>query len=133
MEHFEDKFDGPDEVCQTFGFSKTTLWRKMKAGEFPAPKIVGGKRIWRRSQILRWFDSLEESKIANFEAAACSSDDSPTGKTEEGSDGANLDDAIQWLVKFGPGPSALGECQKKFGLSAVQLGTVAIRATEVAT
>jgi prophage regulatory protein len=47
------------EVEIITGLSKTTRWRKVKAGEFPAPvKISARCRGWRKSDIALWLQSL---------------------------------------------------------------------------
>lgn len=48
-----------DDVLQMTGFkSRTTLWRKVKKGELPAPIKVGASAIrWRACEILEWIDS----------------------------------------------------------------------------
>ena len=36
-------------------FSKSTLWRRVKAGEFPAPvKLSEGVTAWRAEEVRRW-------------------------------------------------------------------------------
>ena len=42
------------------GFSETTIWRLIKSGEFPAPKIIGAQgRRWRREDIEFWAEDPE--------------------------------------------------------------------------
>ncbi len=49
-------------LCMT-GLSKTTLWRRVRAGEFPAPVRLGGPRSravgWRRADVERWIGLLD--------------------------------------------------------------------------
>ena len=41
------------EVCKRYGTSRTTLWRKVRAGKFPAPRQIGPNSIgW-------WSDELD--------------------------------------------------------------------------
>lgn len=36
-------------------FSKSTLWRRVKAGEFPAPvRLSAGITAWRAEEVRRW-------------------------------------------------------------------------------
>ena len=38
--------------------SRVTLWRKVKAGEFPEPRDTGsGRKAWRESDIIEWLES----------------------------------------------------------------------------
>lgn len=48
-----------DEVIARTGKSRTTLWRDVRAGRFPAPLKVGANRIgWLESEISKWQKSL---------------------------------------------------------------------------
>ena len=51
-----------DEVLTTTGLSKTTLWRRIQAGEFPTQVRLGGYHSravgWRRSDIEAWIACL---------------------------------------------------------------------------
>jgi predicted DNA-binding transcriptional regulator AlpA len=41
-------------------FSATTLWRKIKSGEFPQPvKLSPGIIAWRSSDVFEWLSSKE--------------------------------------------------------------------------
>ena len=46
------------DVKALTGLSKTTLWRRVKAGEFPAALRLGGPKSravgWRRSEVEQW-------------------------------------------------------------------------------
>ena len=57
-----DRILRPREVCQTIGLSRTTLWRKQTAGDFPAPVRLGPNSIgWRDSTVQEWLDSRESA------------------------------------------------------------------------
>jgi prophage regulatory protein len=46
------------EVEVITSLSKTTRWRKIKSGEFPAPVRISARRCaWRRSDIASWLAS----------------------------------------------------------------------------
>ena len=49
------------EVVQVTGLSKTTLWRRVKAGDFPPPVRFGSLATrsvgWRESEIEGWLNS----------------------------------------------------------------------------
>ena len=48
------------EVLEMIGLSRTTLWRLVKAGKFPAPlKLSVRARGWRLSDVEAWLDSRE--------------------------------------------------------------------------
>ncbi len=45
----------PPEVMARTGLSRTTLWRRVRAGEFPAPTVLGVNAIgWPASAIAAW-------------------------------------------------------------------------------
>jgi prophage regulatory protein len=48
------------EVIKTIGFgSRTTIWRAVRRGDFPAPVIVGSNSIcWRADEIDAWVNAL---------------------------------------------------------------------------
>ena len=49
------------EVVRVTGLSKTTIWRRVKSGDFPAPVRLGSLATrsvgWRESEIREWLDS----------------------------------------------------------------------------
>jgi len=48
----------PREVVEITGLSKTTIWRKVRAGIFPAPIELGPNSIgWETSDIEAWLAS----------------------------------------------------------------------------
>ena len=54
-----------DEVVQALQISRTTLWRRVRAGQFPPPLRLGGAGSraigWRRTDVERWVDELRLS------------------------------------------------------------------------
>jgi len=47
------------EVSATTGLSRTTIWRYVKAGIFPAPLQLGPNRIcWRQNDIFEFIETL---------------------------------------------------------------------------
>jgi predicted DNA-binding transcriptional regulator AlpA len=46
------------ELLSRVGLSYPTVWKKMKAGTFPTPFVVGGKNMWRESEVEAWCASL---------------------------------------------------------------------------
>lgn len=43
------------EVRELTGLSRTTVWRRQKAGDFPAPVVISPGRVgWRESEIVAW-------------------------------------------------------------------------------
>lgn len=47
------------EVLRRTGLSRTTIWRKIKANTFPAPRQLGPNSIgWPESVITEWLDNL---------------------------------------------------------------------------
>lgn len=46
------------ELLEALPFSRATLWRRIKDGEFPAPiKLGGNLNAWRRADVSKWSDS----------------------------------------------------------------------------
>jgi predicted DNA-binding transcriptional regulator AlpA len=50
----DDPILRPETVASLLGKSVTTLWRRMKAGQFPKLIRTGKYVGWRRSTIERW-------------------------------------------------------------------------------
>ena len=52
-------------VLELMGLSRTTLWRRRKAGDFPAPVRLGGRGSravgWRRTDVERWLAELPDA------------------------------------------------------------------------
>ena len=49
-----------DEVCETIGVSRTTLWRMSRRGEFPRPlRITDYLRGWRASTVAEWLEGRQ--------------------------------------------------------------------------
>lgn len=50
------------EITKVVGLSRTTIWRKERAGLFPARVRLGGGRAvgWLRSDLVAWLQSLKE-------------------------------------------------------------------------
>ena len=49
------------EVAAMVGLSKATIYRKVRAGEFPAPVSVGSQSVrWRESDLQAWIAALSQ-------------------------------------------------------------------------
>ena len=52
-------------VLALIGLSRTSLWRRVRAGDFPAPVRLGGRASravgWRRADVERWLESLPKA------------------------------------------------------------------------
>ena len=47
------------QVLAIVGLSKSTLYRKVKAGLFPAPiKLSGNLVVWKRQVVMEWIEAL---------------------------------------------------------------------------
>jgi prophage regulatory protein len=50
-----DRFLRVGEVCHLTGFSRSTLYRMISDGTFPAPKKIGSRAVaWLESSVARW-------------------------------------------------------------------------------
>jgi prophage regulatory protein len=54
----ETGFVRQKQLAAIIPFSRTTLWRKVRAGEFPAPvKLSAGITAWRVEEVRAWIAS----------------------------------------------------------------------------
>ena len=57
------------EVLAALGISRATLWRRVRAGQFPPPIRLGGAGTraigWKRSDIEHWIEELRFSAERN--------------------------------------------------------------------
>ena len=53
-----DYFMHPRAVEDEAALSRTTIWRLIRTGDFPAPRKIGKRRIaWLASDVARWRES----------------------------------------------------------------------------
>ncbi len=45
------------EVSRLTSLSPRTVWRYASCGKFPQPLKLGGRRLWRREEIIDWIES----------------------------------------------------------------------------
>lgn len=50
-----------DQVLQFTGYSRTTLWRRIRAKQFPAPSEDGGIKVWTAGQVRQALATLRKS------------------------------------------------------------------------
>ena len=55
--HLEQHYDRRDLAARGIRLSRTTLWRRIRAGTFPAPIDIGGRHVWPESAIRAWLAS----------------------------------------------------------------------------
>jgi predicted DNA-binding transcriptional regulator AlpA len=56
-----------DLVARGLNLNKATIWRKLKAGEFPRPVMVGNRLAWVEGEIDEYIAGLiakRDSKVA---------------------------------------------------------------------
>jgi prophage regulatory protein len=52
------KLEKAKSICQRVAFGRTTLWQKVKNGEFPKPLDQGnGRKAWRSDEVDAWIES----------------------------------------------------------------------------
>ena len=60
----------PPEVMARTGLSRTTIWRRVRAGTFPAPTELGENSIgWPASEITAWLASRPRRTYGAKESA----------------------------------------------------------------
>ena len=59
------------EVTARTGLSRVTIWRRVRAGTFPAPVEIGVNSIgWPEAEITAWLDSRPRRTYSALEPAA---------------------------------------------------------------
>ena len=56
------------EVCERLRCNRSTLWKMLKTGKFPAPIVVGNRHLWTESDIRGWEEA--NRRQANRQEAA---------------------------------------------------------------
>lgn len=70
----DDRILDPKELLERIPLDRSTIWRMVQEGRFPAPIQLTAQRIgWRWSAILRWLsereaDPLKPKTLYNFSA-----------------------------------------------------------------
>lgn len=50
------------EVQTRTSLSRATIWRRIRAGEFPPPVRLGANRVaWREAEVAAWIEALSTS------------------------------------------------------------------------
>ena len=53
-----ERFLSEKELVEQIGLSRVTLWRKVRAGEFPPPRALSeNRKAWLESEVLKWVES----------------------------------------------------------------------------
>lgn len=57
----QDRFLAPKRVAEMTSLHRTTIYRKVERGEFPAPVRLGERRIaFKESEVRAWMDAREK-------------------------------------------------------------------------
>ncbi len=63
-----------DELTTMLGLSKSTIWRRIRQGEFPPAILLGGEHAravgWRESAVLKWLDDHESVSGSQVRSSA---------------------------------------------------------------
>jgi prophage regulatory protein len=52
------------ELCPLVSMSRTTIWRKVKAGSFPSPRRLSANVIaWRLDEVNQWMQQLPQTVL----------------------------------------------------------------------
>lgn len=46
-----------ETMLELFPVSRQTLWRAIKAGEFPIPIKIGHTKVWLEKDVEKWFEA----------------------------------------------------------------------------
>lgn len=57
------------EVERKVGMTRSTLYRMIDKGLFPAPVHIGGVAAWPLSEVDQWIDELKENRSASLRPA----------------------------------------------------------------
>ena len=50
------------DVCDRVNWSRTTLWRRVKAGDFPRPLRLGPNSVgWRSDEVDQWISARDRA------------------------------------------------------------------------
>jgi len=64
MRQTEDRFVRPSEIKKLTGLSKTTVWRREKAGDFPARRRLSPGAVgWLWSEVKEWMERRNRQGI----------------------------------------------------------------------
>ena len=53
-----NKLINTKEVCEAYSISRSSLWRRLKAGQIPAPTVINGRNYWLAEHINEHIDSV---------------------------------------------------------------------------
>jgi len=54
---FSDKFLRLEQVKSLSGFSRSSIYGRIRAGNFPPPIKIGRSSRWRESLVVQWMDA----------------------------------------------------------------------------
>ena len=61
----EEKLVRVKDVLEITGMSRSTIWRLVNSGDFPAPYKLGPRmNAWHKSEIVTWIESRRENQAA---------------------------------------------------------------------
>jgi predicted DNA-binding transcriptional regulator AlpA len=76
----EDRLLPWKRIREITGLSRTTVWRRQKAGDFPAPVVISPGRVgWRESEIAAWASSRRIRSAASDRPPSQSPEPEPAG------------------------------------------------------
>ncbi|MGF6590737.1 helix-turn-helix transcriptional regulator [Pseudomonas sp. 2835] len=65
-----DRFISEKDVLEVTSFSRSTLWRQIKRGRFPASVVISAGRVgWRQSAVQAWQNDPDNWQTSITEAA----------------------------------------------------------------
>jgi predicted DNA-binding transcriptional regulator AlpA len=58
-----------EELCARIGLTFPTIWQKMREGEFPLPRDLGGRPGWLDTDVSKWIKSRPKRQYKPLDVA----------------------------------------------------------------
>lgn len=52
------------QVAERLGCSQDTIWRLLRLGKAPASYVIGGRRLWKETDVLDWIEQHRQEPAA---------------------------------------------------------------------
>ena len=65
-EPFPDRLIRLDAVCSMIGVSRATIYRMVRAGEFPEPVKIRTASLWVNEEVVSWFKARLDERLGKY-------------------------------------------------------------------